>query len=175
LRNTTGSNNINNNNNSEINEHMSSITSRKKKFINYNSRRGSISKFKQRKIKKKPVDKYKLSLFSDVIVETKEKKEEVETQEDKHEKVLEKKIKMFFEKIQRIKKRGGNIDIYDFLKTEEIKDNEKISRLVDFSENMSNFRKKEKNSCLKFNYLSPIQFKTKKWNNILIVLVFYYL
>jgi hypothetical protein len=42
LRNTTGSNNINNNNNSEINEHMSSITSRKKKFINYNSRRGSI-------------------------------------------------------------------------------------------------------------------------------------
>ena len=162
LRNTTGSNNINNNNNSEINEHMSSITSRKKKFINYNSRRGSISKFKQRKIKKKPIDKYKISLFSDVIVETKEKKEEVETQEDKHEKALEKKIKMFFEKIQRIKKRGGNIDIYDFLKTEEIKDNEKISRLIDFSENMSNIRKKEKNSYLKFNYLSPIQFKTKK-------------
>ena len=83
---------------------MNIIKKKKKKFINYNSRRGSISKFKQRKIKKKPIDKYKLSLFSDVKIETKEKKEKVETQEDKYEKALEKKIKMFFEKIQRIKK-----------------------------------------------------------------------
>ena len=70
---------------------------------------------------------------------------------------------MFYEEIQKIKKSdGGNFDYSDFLKTEEIKDYEKISRLIDFNENMGNYRRKEKNSYIKYNYLSPIQFKIEK-------------
>jgi len=139
------------------------IRPRKKNFINYYSKKGSESKFKKRKIKKKFIDKNKSSLFTDVKEEIIETKEKVEIKDDEKEKYLEKKIKMFYEEIQKIKKNdGGNFDYSDFLKTEEIKDYEKISRLINFNENIGNYRRKERNSYIKYNYLSPIQFKIEK-------------
>ena len=74
---------------------------------------------------------------------------------------MDEKLKLFFEKIQKIKKNEEKLDLFDFLKGEEIKEKETINRLLDFKENISNFRIKDKYCKSKFNFLSPIKFKTK--------------
>ena len=127
------------------------------------SRRASKMKFqniRKNRTKKKPVDIYKLALFSDIVEEKKEEKGE--TEEDKRDKLLEQKIKRFFKVIQLMKKNEENFDYFDFLKSDDIRDKENMNRLIDFSDNISNFRIKDKKLNSKFNFLSPIKFKTKK-------------
>ena len=127
------------------------------------SRRASQIKFqniRKNRTKKKPKDIYKLALFSDIVEEKKEEKGE--TEEDKRDKLLEQKLQRFFKAIQRLKKNEENLDYFDFLKSDDIRDKENMNRLIDFSDNISNFRIKDKKLNSKFNFLSPIKFKTKK-------------
>ena len=127
------------------------------------SRRASQIKFqniRKNRTKKKPKDIYKLALFSDIVEEKKEEKGE--TEEDKRDKLLEQKLQRFFKAIQRLKKNEENLDYFDFLKSDDIRDKENMIRLIDFSDNMSHFRIRDKKWNSKFNFLSPIKFKTKK-------------
>ena len=167
LQNKNKSNDNNKNIIKSKNDNIDSKSPRKKYYdINeiLNSRRNSkVGKKIIRKLRgnKKPIDKYKLSLFTDIKEEKIDKIDKNEPEENVKEKLLDKKLKLFFEEIQRIKKSGGNIDFSNLLKIEEIKDKENMNRLTDFTENISSFRIKEKNYKSKFNFLSPIKFKTK--------------
>ena len=150
---------MNSNYNNDINRRRKSkilnsiINSRKVSKINFNH----LRKLRPKKI---PVDKYKLSLFSDI----KEKKiEKVEKEEDEKEKTLDEKLELFFKEIQRMKKNGINIDFPDFLKIHEIKEKEQGNRLIDFMDNINNIRDKNKCNKSKWNFLSPIQFRTKNY------------
>ena len=119
------------------------------------------------KKKKKPREKYKLTDFNDIL---ENKEEDIE---DTKEKILENKIKMFYDKIQRFKKNGESFNYIEFIKSDEMVNERKISRLTNFSENINNNLKdknKQSQSKYKLNFLSPIQFKSKivDCNNIYI-------
>ena len=151
------------------NKNNSSLKKEKERIIqndNHNNnfvvrlakRRAKNNKFKllrKIKINKNRVNKDNLSLFSDVKIEKIEKKEPID--KDK-EKLLEIKIKSFFDKIQRFKRNEGDIDLFDFLKNEEMTDNNNINRLLDFTDNIQNNSKSNKS---KYNFLSPVKFKTQ--------------
>ena len=110
------------------------------------------------KKKKKPREKYKLTDFNDIL---ENKEEDIE---DTKEKILENKIKMFYDKIQRFKKNGESFNYIEFIKSDEMVNERKISRLTNFSENINNNLKdknKQSQSKYKLNFLSPIQFKSK--------------
>ena len=154
-----------NDNENDNKDKISTIGSRKRKTFmkNLNATRRAtqihFQQIKKARKKVKPKDIYKLALFSDIKEEIKEK---VETEEDKREKLLDLKLEMFFKEIQRIKKYGGNFDIFDFLKSDETKDKEYMNRLTDFSDNINSFRIRDKRYHSKFNFLSPIKFKINK-------------
>ena len=148
----------------------SNITPRNKKIFLNNKRESKIKYKKRIRSNIKPIDKYKLSLFTDIkeeIIAKSENKYSEENDEEKEEqnkeqkeKLLDKKIKLFFEVIQKMKKSGEDFDFYNILKNDEIKDRENIKRLIGFNENISNSRDNERGYKPKFNFLSPIKFKT---------------
>ena len=118
------------------------------------------------KINKKPIDKIKLSLFSDIKEDIKEDvKEKFETEEDRKERLFYEKMALFFHAIEKLKKSNEDFDNYDFLKHKEIVKDDKINRLINFSENINSFRTKDKPYKSKFNFLTPIKFKTENFNN----------
>ena len=148
----------------------SNITPRNKKIFLNNKRESKIKYKKRIRSNIKPIDKYKLSLFTDIkeeIIAKSENKYSEENDEEKEEqnkeqkeKLLDKKIKLFFEVIQKMKKSGEDFDFYNILKNDEIKDRENIKRLIGFNENISHSRDNERGYKPKFNFLSPIKFKT---------------
>ena len=100
----------------------------------------------------------KLSLFTDI---NEEKKEKNIDEENEKEKLLEHKLKVFFNDIQNLKKNLIDIDSLDFIKNENNKRKEYMTRLNEFNKNINNSQIKDKKSKYKLNFLSPIQFKTK--------------
>ena len=133
-------------------------------IFNFKSRKSNFTFSKRvkftKKIKpnKKTFDEYRLSLFSD---EKEEKEEKKETEEDKKERFLRGKIKLFYNELQRFKNSEKDFDYFDFLKNRELSEEEDVYRLIKFKENISNFRKKEEFSKRKYNFLSPVEFKTE--------------
>ena len=117
------------------------------------------------KINKKPIDKIKLSLFSYIKEDIKEEiKEKFETEEDRKERLFYEKMALFFHAIEKLKKSNEDFDNYDFLKHKEIVKDDKINRLINFSENINSFRTKDKPYKSKFNFLTPIKFKIENFN-----------
>ena len=100
----------------------------------------------------------KLSLFTDI---NEEKIEKINDEENEKEKLLEHKLKIFFNDIQNLKKNLIDIDNLDFIKKENNKRKEYMTRLNEFNKNINNLQIKDKKSKYKLNFLSPIQFKTK--------------
>ena len=100
----------------------------------------------------------KLSLFTDI---NEEKIEKIIDEENEKEKLLEHKLKVFFNDIQNLKKNLIDIDSLDFIKNENNKRKEYMTRLNEFNKNINNSQIKDKKCKYKLNFLSPIQFKTK--------------
>ena len=134
----------------------------KSKKHNFNISR-NLNHYKKIKSNKKPIDKYKLSLFSDI---KEEKNEKMETDEDIKDRLFEEKMNNFFKELEKLKNSEKDFDHFKFLKHKEIgekEEKEDTSRLIGFAENINNLRIKERISRSKFNFLSPIGFKTKNY------------
>ena len=99
-------------------------------------------------------------MFTDI---NEEKIEKINDEENEKEKLLEHKLKIFFNDIQNLKKNLINIDNLDFIKKENNKRKEYMTRLNEFNKNINNLQIKDKNNKAKLNFLSPIQFKTKNF------------
>ena len=79
---------------------------------------------------------------------------------------FEKRLNIFFTRIQNLKNNVNNSDDLDQLMNEEFKDLEtdrkQISRrLNDFIENRDNYRDYDRSLKPRFNFLSPIKFSVK--------------
>ena len=123
----------------------------------------NVNHYKKVKSNKKPIDIYKLSLFSDI---KEEKNEKIETEEDLKDKLFEAKMTIFFNQIEKLKNSQKDFDYFSFLKNKEIDANlekEDSIRLIGFTENINNLRNRERISRSKFNFLSPIGFQTKNY------------
>lgn len=123
----------------------------------------NVNHYKKVKSNKKPIDIYKLSLFSDI---KEEKNEKIETEEDLKDKLFEAKMTIFFNQIEKLKNSQKDFDYFSFLKNKEIDVNlekEDSIRLIGFTENINNLRNRERISRSKFNFLSPIGFQTKNY------------
>ena len=153
-------------NNLENNSMKNSSTSILK--INKNQSNSSLKYFKKRKIiksKYKDNDNKRLSLFNDALDIKEEKKQENEELQNSDEE-FEKRLNIFFTRIQNLKNNVNNSDDLDQLMNEEFKDLEtdrkQISRrLNDFIENRDNYRDYDRSLKPRFNFLSPIKFSVK--------------
>ena len=135
---------------------MTNIIKRKK----LNVKTSRIVKYIRKNKKNiKPIDKYKLSLFSDIKEEIVIEKKE--TEEDKKEKLFDEKMVLFEKEIERLRKSQKDFDYFEFLKHKEFNKNQNINRLINFLEDINNFRSKDKYNRAKFNFLDPIKFKTE--------------
>ena len=116
-----------------------------------------------KKVKKyiKPIDKHKLSLFTDIV---EEKKEKIETEDDKKEKLFDDKMNLFNSEIEKLKKSERDFDYFDFLKHKDISRNDNMVRLIGFTEKISRLRNSGKSYNSKFNFFSPIEFKMINYN-----------
>ena len=148
------------NNSSDIKININ-IRKRNKKKIFRNYRKTYLPRKKQINFNNNINNNFnKLSLFTDI---NEEKIEKINDEENEKEKLLEHKLKIFFNDIQNLKKNLINIDNLDFIKKENNKRKEYMTRLNEFNKNINNLQIKDKNNKAKLNFLSPIQFKTKNF------------
>ena len=149
--------------NNEINIKNNSSNIKMNIYIRKRNKNKNYRKFRKTYLPRKKQINFntnfnKLSLFTDI---NEEKIEKINDEENEKEKLLEHKLKIFFNDIQNLKKNLIDMDHLDFIKKENNKRKEYMTRLNEFNKNINNLQIKDKKSKYKLNFLSPIQFKTK--------------